>query len=76
MPSSTSLGSLALYRNSLQSVVFTMRSLVASFERAFQSVFFMGAFFAAMTVEPKLSPPPGEKMDYQSYEGGMKIEAR
>ncbi|KLO15702.1 P-loop containing nucleoside triphosphate hydrolase protein [Schizopora paradoxa] len=74
--SSTSLGSLALYRASLQSVVFTMRSLVASFERAFQSVFFMGAFFAAMMVEPKLSPAPEEKMDYQSYEGGMKIEAR
>lgn len=36
----------------------------------------MGAFFAAMTVEPRLSPAPEEKMDYQSYEGGMKIEAR
>ncbi|KAH8118536.1 P-loop containing nucleoside triphosphate hydrolase protein [Phellopilus nigrolimitatus] len=74
--SSTSLGSLALYRTSLQSLLFNARSLVTSFERAFQSVFFMGAFFAAMTIEPRLSPSPERRVKYESTGKGMKIEAR
>ncbi|KAI5124796.1 hypothetical protein M0805_005430 [Coniferiporia weirii] len=74
--SSTSLGSLALYRASLHSLLFNARSLATSCERAFQSVFFMGAFFAATSIEPRLSPSPQRTVKYESTGKGMKIEAR
>ncbi|KAL5487862.1 hypothetical protein ACEPAI_5970 [Sanghuangporus weigelae] len=74
--STTSLGSLALYRNSVHSLLFNVRSLICSFERAFQSIFYMGAFFAAMNIEPRLNPEPGRAVKYESTGKGMKIEAR
>lgn len=36
----------------------------------------MGAFFAASTIEPRLSPQPGKQVLYESNGKGMKIEAR
>lgn len=74
--SSTSLGSLALYRNSVQSLMFSIRTLVTTVKMAFQSIFIMGAFFAAMAIEPRLSPRPDKRVKYESSGNGMKIEAR
>jgi hypothetical protein len=36
----------------------------------------MGAFFAASTIKPKLSPPPDLKKKFQERGNGLKIEAR
>ncbi|TDL29759.1 P-loop containing nucleoside triphosphate hydrolase protein [Rickenella mellea] len=76
--SSTSLGSLALYRNSVQSLMYSVRSLTHTVKMSFQSVFLMGAFFAAMSIEPRLSPDPEKRIKYETPVGGkgMKIEAK
>lgn len=74
--SSASLGSLALYRSSIQSVVYTVGNLVNTARMAFQGIFFMGAFCAAMNIEPRLTPPSEDTELYPSITNGMKIEAR
>ncbi|TFY51817.1 hypothetical protein EVG20_g10825, partial [Dentipellis fragilis] len=73
---SPSLGSLALYRNSVQSVVYTANNLFLTAQMAIQGIFLMGAFCAAMEVEPALCPKKECKVRYESQNGGMKIEAR
>ncbi|EGO01594.1 hypothetical protein SERLA73DRAFT_48865 [Serpula lacrymans var. lacrymans S7.3] len=74
--SSSSLGSLALYRSSIQSVVFTVGNLLTTTRMAFQGIFLMGAFCAAMNIQPKLEPADEEVECYSSLPNGMKIEAR
>ncbi|KAG2051306.1 P-loop containing nucleoside triphosphate hydrolase protein [Suillus hirtellus] len=74
--SSASLGSLALYRSSIQSVVYTVGNLVNTARMAFQGIFFMGAFCAAMNIEPRLTPLSEDAELYPSIPNGMKIEAR
>lgn len=74
--SSASLGSLALYRSSIQSVVYTVGNLVNTARMAFQGIFFMGAFCAAMNIEPRLTPVSEDAELYPSIPNGMKIEAR
>ncbi|OAX43067.1 P-loop containing nucleoside triphosphate hydrolase protein [Rhizopogon vinicolor AM-OR11-026] len=74
--SSASLGSLALYRSSIQSVVYTVGNLVNTARMAFQSIFLMGAFCAAMNIKPRLTPPSEDAEKYPSSPNGMKIEAR
>jgi hypothetical protein len=76
--SSTShLGSVALYRNSIHSLIFTSRSLVHTVQTGFSSIFLMGAFCAAMDLQPKLKPTESMRMPYVTLEkGGMKIEAK
>lgn len=74
--SSASLGSLALYRSSIQSVVYTVGNLVNTARMAFQGIFFMGAFCAAMNIEPRLTPLSEDAEIYSSITNGMKIEAR
>ncbi|KAG2345181.1 P-loop containing nucleoside triphosphate hydrolase protein [Suillus weaverae] len=74
--SSASLGSLALYRSSIQSVVYTVGNLVNTARMAFQGIFFMGAFCAAMNIEPRLTPLSEDAEIYPSIPNGMKIEAR
>ncbi|KAH7916818.1 P-loop containing nucleoside triphosphate hydrolase protein [Hygrophoropsis aurantiaca] len=74
--SSASLGSLALYRSSIQAVVFTMGSLLTTFRMAFQGIFLMGAFCAAMNIRPHLNPEDEEMTKYPALPNGMKIEAR
>ena len=36
----------------------------------------MGAFFAAMDIEPHLNPSAEREVKYKSAPGGMKIEAK
>ncbi len=43
---------------------------------AFQAVFLLGAFGAAMEVEPKLAPRKEKAVRFRSCPGGMKIEVR
>ncbi|TFY81792.1 hypothetical protein EWM64_g2225 [Hericium alpestre] len=74
--SSTSLGSLALYRNSVQSIVYTISNLFLTVQMAVQGIFLMGAFCASMEIEPVLKPKQGLRVRYDSHRGGMKIEAR
>lgn len=74
--SSTTLGSFTLYRSSVQSIVFTTRHLVQQLRMAFQSVFLMGAFSAAMQVQPRLQPGKDNTACYESNGKGMRIEAR
>ena len=74
--SSASLGSLALYRSSVQAVVFTFGHLLTTARMAFQGVFLMGAFCAAMHIHPELEPVQEDVIPYPSLPHGIKIEAR
>lgn len=74
--SSASLGSLALYRSSIQAVVFTFGNVLTTTRMAFQGIFLMGAFCAAMTIHPELEPTEEDVISYPSLPCGMKIEAR
>jgi ABC-type multidrug transport system fused ATPase/permease subunit len=74
--SSTSLGSLALYRSSIQSVVFTVQNLITTTRMAYQSIFLMGAFCAATKIQPRLQPKDEEVLSYRPMPGGAKIQAR
>ncbi|KAI0693588.1 P-loop containing nucleoside triphosphate hydrolase protein [Cytidiella melzeri] len=72
--SSNSLGSFSLYRGSVQSFFFTGRQLMQTVRMGFQGIFLMGAFCAAMEVQPRLQPE--SPIEYQSSGKGMKIELR
>jgi len=76
LQTSTSLGSLALYRSSVQSIVYTISTLFITLQMAVQGVFLMGAFCASMEIEPFLQPKEESRVKYESWSGGMKIEAR
>ncbi|KAJ8523018.1 hypothetical protein ONZ45_g505 [Pleurotus djamor] len=74
--SSATLGSITLYRSSIQSVVFATRNLLSVIRMAYQGVFLMGAFYAAMNVKPRLQPKQEELVSYRRIPGGVKIEVR
>ena len=76
LQTSTSLGSLALYRSSVQSIVYTISTLFITLQMAVQGVFLMGAFCASMEIEPFLQPKEESRVRYESSSGGMKIEVR
>jgi hypothetical protein len=76
LQTSTSLGSLALYRSSVQSIVYTISTLFITLQMAVQGVFLMGAFCASMEIEPFLQPKEESRVKYESLSGGMKIEVR
>ncbi len=74
--SSASLGSVTLYRSSIQSVVFATRNLLSVVRMAFQGVFLMGAFYAAMNIKPRLQPKKEDIAPYKQIPGGAKIDVR
>lgn len=74
--SSSSLGSLSLYRNSVQCFLFAARNLLNTIQMAFQSIFLLGAFSAAMEMEPRMQPKKGSALPYKNMAKGMKLEAR
>ncbi|KAI0747433.1 P-loop containing nucleoside triphosphate hydrolase protein [Irpex lacteus] len=74
--SSNSLGSFSLYRGSVQSFFFTARQLVQTLRMGFQGIFLLGAFCAAMEVQPQLQPDNPTRIKYRSTKKGMKIELR
>ena len=73
---SATVGTFTLYRNTLQTLFVTAEALVHTLRLAFQGVFLMGAFSAAMQVQPKLQPGKNATKAYPSSPRGMKIEAR
>ena len=74
--SAASLGSLTLYRASVQSLVFACRNLVTTTRMAFHGIFLMSAFSASMKVKPRLQPDDDEEVTFTSLPGGLSIEAR
>ncbi|THH13893.1 hypothetical protein EW146_g6379 [Bondarzewia mesenterica] len=76
LQSSPSLGSLALYRSSVQSIVYTISNLFVTIRMALQGIFLMGAFCASMEIEPHLQPKKDSHVQYEALGKGMKIEAR
>ncbi|ETW84465.1 ABC transporter [Heterobasidion irregulare TC 32-1] len=76
LQTSTSLGSLALYRSSVQSIVYAVSNLFITIQMTLQGIFLMGAFCASMEVEPHLRPKKGKTVRYETKGRGMKIEAR
>lgn len=73
---SASLGSLTLYRTSIQSVIYTSRSLVATIRMAFQGIFLMSAFSASMRLKPRLEPKEDETLRYKSTQNGAGFQVR
>ncbi|GBE79587.1 predicted protein [Sparassis crispa] len=73
--SSTSLGSFTLYRSSIQSLFLTASSLLQSIRLTYQGIFLMGAFCAAMEIEPRLCPKT-EAITYRRSRSGMRLEAK
>ncbi|KAJ7179429.1 P-loop containing nucleoside triphosphate hydrolase protein [Mycena filopes] len=74
--SSASLGSLTLYRSSIQSVILASRNLLATSRMVFQGIFFMSAFCAAQTLKPRLKPKEEDIVRYQTSLNGATIQAR
>ncbi|PPQ92350.1 hypothetical protein CVT25_008700 [Psilocybe cyanescens] len=74
--SSTSLGSLTVYRSSIQSLVYASRNLVTTTKMVFQGLFLMSAFTAGMKLKPKLNPKREDMARYVSVQGGASIVAR
>ncbi|KAK2466430.1 hypothetical protein APHAL10511_002072 [Amanita phalloides] len=71
-----SLGSLTLYRSSIQSLIYTSRSLLATIKMAFQGIFLMSAFCASMKLKPRLKPKEEEMVRYRTTSGGASIQVR
>ncbi|KAF8974685.1 P-loop containing nucleoside triphosphate hydrolase protein [Flammula alnicola] len=74
--SSASLGSLTVYRSSIQSLVYAFGNLVTTARMAFQGIFLMSAFTASMKLKPRLNPKHEEIAHYTPVHGGVNIIAR
>ncbi|KAG6833842.1 hypothetical protein H0H87_011776 [Tephrocybe sp. NHM501043] len=72
--SSASLGSLTLYRGSIQAAVCACGHLVRTTRMAFQGIFLMSAFCASMELKPRLQPEDAKMAAYNSLPGGVSIE--
>ena len=65
-----------MFSNAVRGVLYTTGALLSTMKRMFQSIFLMGAFYAAMTIRPHLHPRRGKELQYKSLAAGMKIEAK
>ncbi|KAG8898469.1 hypothetical protein FRB99_007421 [Tulasnella sp. 403] len=85
--STTTLGNATLYRSSIQTLVSSFNTLWMTFQLTYQSIFLMGAFHAALLLQPSMEPPANVRQPYTTAHGkdaqgndngkrGMKIEAR
>ncbi|KAG5653086.1 hypothetical protein H0H81_002385 [Sphagnurus paluster] len=74
--SAASLGSLTLYRSSIQSVLFACGNLIRTTKMAFQGIFLMSAFCASMQLKPRLQPDDKDMVAYESLPGGVGIDVR
>lgn len=73
---SASLGNFLLYRNSIESLLFTIRRLLHAISMAYQNIFLMAAFCAASSIKPRLHPDDDNVVQYKNNPGGMSITAR
>ncbi|KAF8204859.1 P-loop containing nucleoside triphosphate hydrolase protein [Pholiota molesta] len=71
--SSASLGSLTVYRSSIQSLMYASRNLVTTARMAFQGIFLMAAFTASMKLKPRLNPKHEDAAHYNPVHGGVNI---
>ncbi|KJA24573.1 hypothetical protein HYPSUDRAFT_136209 [Hypholoma sublateritium FD-334 SS-4] len=74
--SSASLGSLTVYRSSIQSLMYASRNLVTTARMAFQGIFLMSAYTASMKLKPRLNPKHEDALHYMTVHGGINITAR
>ncbi|CAK5275788.1 unnamed protein product [Mycena citricolor] len=74
--SSASLGSLTLYRSSIQAVIYASKNLLATSTMAFQGIFFMSAFCAGRNIKPQLQPDEEDSVCYNTSLNGASIQAR
>ncbi|TFK43264.1 P-loop containing nucleoside triphosphate hydrolase protein [Crucibulum laeve] len=74
--SATSLGSLTVYRSSIQSMIYASRNLITTTKMAFQGIFLMSAFCASMKLKPRLQPKVEDTVKYPQRPDGMKIDVR
>jgi hypothetical protein len=74
--SSATLGSLTLYRSSIQCVIYACGNLVTTARMVFQGIFLTSAFCASMKMKPQLQPEAEAKIPYKSLPGGVSIVAR
>lgn len=65
-----------MYKNSVEGIFYAVGALISIAQNLFQSIFLMGAFYAAMDIRPCLHPKNGRAVLYQRLPGGMKIEAK
>jgi len=72
---SASLGLFTLYQSSVQAIIFTTANLMQSVRMAYQGIFLMGAFCAAMEIEPILQPK-GEDVPFASSGKGMRLDIK
>ena len=74
--SSATLGSLTLYRSSIQCMIYACGSLVTTARMVFQGIFLTLAFYASMRMKPQLQPEAEAMVPYKSLPGGVSIVAR
>ncbi|KAF9534973.1 P-loop containing nucleoside triphosphate hydrolase protein [Crepidotus variabilis] len=74
--SSASLGSLTVYRTSIQSLLYACRNLVSTSKMVFQGIFLMSAFTASTKLKPRLNPRHDDVVPYISQTGGVSITAK
>ncbi|KZT71596.1 P-loop containing nucleoside triphosphate hydrolase protein [Daedalea quercina L-15889] len=72
---SASLGLFTLYQTSVQAIIFTTANLIHSIRMAYQGVFLMGAFCAAMEIQPVLQPR-GRDAPIKSSGKGMRLDVK
>ncbi|PFH52604.1 hypothetical protein AMATHDRAFT_74081 [Amanita thiersii Skay4041] len=74
--STVTLGSLTLYRNSLQSLIYASRSLMTTLRMMFQGIFLMSAFCTSMKIQPQLKPKEQDTVKYKATARGAGIKIR
>ncbi|KAF9057452.1 P-loop containing nucleoside triphosphate hydrolase protein [Panaeolus papilionaceus] len=74
--SSTTLGSITIYRSSIQSLVYAVGNLVSTTRMVFQGIFLMSAFTASMKLKAKLKPHTEDMIPYMSKHGGVSLTAK
>lgn len=74
--SSTCLGSITVYRTSIQSIIYASRGLVTTTQMAFQGIFLMSAFCASLELKPRLQPKDQDPIQYVQKPGGVSLDVK
>jgi hypothetical protein len=75
--SSASLGAVTMYRTTAELLLQTISEFRTSLRLFYQGVFLLGAFHVALSLQPMLSPPQEDRVEYTGdNENGMKIDIR
>ncbi|EKM80420.1 hypothetical protein AGABI1DRAFT_106604 [Agaricus bisporus var. burnettii JB137-S8] len=74
--SSACLGSITVYRSSIQSIIYASRALVTTTQMAFQGIFLMSSFCASLELKPRLQPKEQDLVPYEQGPSGVSIDIR